>query len=355
MRRGSLQTMKSAANKVTQWFFHHQTLAGYLEPVMQRHLPAWREGAYRASVVSCRQMSQACIELVIRPQASWPRHKAGQHVSLSAEIDGRWMSRVFTLACSPEFYAQTGQLRLTIKTSPQGRFTSAILRVLTSTSWCNISLPAGDFVFPTDGKPVLMLAGGSGITPMIAMLTSHLKDTQAKVDLVYYARVNGHWLVSELAGLAREHPHFRYRLLTRAHDGEVEQHLPLDFKGSLLLCGPYSLTAAATAWAAEHSEIDVRQEFFGLVQPAPQHKSEHRLNLLNTQFQVNNQTNLLAQIEARGIKANRGCGIGICHQCQCTKRSGYVRDVRNGNLSDGGEELIQLCVSQPMSDLELVL
>ena len=48
-----------------------------------------------------------------------------------------------------------------------------------------------------------------------------------------------------------------------------------------------------------------------------------------------------------------GCGMGICHQCQCVKKKGLVKNIRTGQLSDYGEELIQLCVSQVMSDVEL--
>ena len=64
---------------------------------------------------------------------------------------------------------------------------------------------------------------------------------------------------------------------------------------------------------------------------------------------------LLSQFEAKKLPVQRGCGIGICHQCQCIKKSGVVRNLKTGELSDNGEQLIQLCVSQPVSDLELQL
>ena len=59
------------------------------------------------------------------------------------------------------------------------------------------------------------------------------------------------------------------------------------------------------------------------------------------------------QLLERGDPVNYGCKMGICHQCQCKKKSGVVKNIRTGEISDRGEELIQLCVSQVFTDLEL--
>ena len=68
---------------------------------------------------------------------------------------------------------------------------------------------------------------------------------------------------------------------------------------------------------------------------------------------VNNGATLLDQAEAAGLRPEAGCRMGICHPCTCRKLSGQVRDTRTGQLSDGGEEDIQICVSVPVGTVTL--
>ncbi|HAX29108.1 MAG TPA: hypothetical protein DCX94_14405, partial [Alteromonas macleodii] len=70
---------------------------------------------------------------------------------------------------------------------------------------------------------------------------------------------------------------------------------------------------------------------------------------------VDNQQTLLIQLQQAEQPVTYGCGMGICHQCQCVKKRGVVRDIRTGELSDSAEQLIQLCVSQAVTDLEIQL
>jgi len=70
---------------------------------------------------------------------------------------------------------------------------------------------------------------------------------------------------------------------------------------------------------------------------------------------IDNQQSLLSQLQQAEQPVTYGCGMGICHQCQCVKKRGVVRDTRTGELSDSAEQLIQLCVSQAVTDLEIQL
>ena len=70
---------------------------------------------------------------------------------------------------------------------------------------------------------------------------------------------------------------------------------------------------------------------------------------------VNTGTNLLEQAEAAGLTPESGCRMGICYSCTCKKTSGKVRDTRTGQISDAGEEDIQLCVSVPVGTVTLDL
>ncbi|MGZ3429737.1 MAG: 2Fe-2S iron-sulfur cluster-binding protein, partial [Polyangia bacterium] len=54
-------------------------------------------------------------------------------------------------------------------------------------------------------------------------------------------------------------------------------------------------------------------------------------------------------------RPRHGCRMGICKSCLCTKRAGAVRNLVTGAVSSEPDEEIQLCISVPLSDLELGL
>ena len=64
---------------------------------------------------------------------------------------------------------------------------------------------------------------------------------------------------------------------------------------------------------------------------------------------------LLERAEAAGLSPAFGCRMGICHTCTCRKTAGAVRNVLTGEISEPGEQDIQLCISVPAGDVALDL
>ncbi len=374
--------MTQVVNQFSKWFLHHQTFAGYVEPVMQVFKPAWRAGQFRAQVLHTKILSGDFLQVQLKPSKDWPVHIAGQHVSLTVEIDGRLLTRVFTVASSPQHFQKTGNIRLLIKTNKQGRFTGLLDNALTHGLWCNISAPAGDFVFNSFepsakfDPPVVFIAGGSGITPMLSMLNEHLTAFSAQpFNLIYYAKESEHQCVDELTALADKFNHFSFSLLTRKESSTSKKLLPraaaditsninVEEKPDIYCCGPAPFMQMVRTFA-NTNKLNYYQEAFGLQLPQSASTSDGSVQTsfnvsFNVSFngvphEVNANDVLLPQFEAKQLPVKRGCGIGICHQCQCVKKSGVVRNLKTSEVSDNGEQIIQLCVSQPMSDLELEL
>ncbi len=297
--------------------------------------------------------SDDAVELILRPRANWPTHQSGQHLSLTLEINGRLITRVFTIASSAKQVNEDNTLRLLIRTKVTGALT-AHLAALKQGERVNISQPYGTFTLPHSRQPLLMLAGGSGITPFIAMLQDIPKGDPRPITLLYYAKPNSHWLVSELAQLQSDLPGFEYQLLDRQRHGDVNALLPPHQGKQWLVCGPHSLYTQAVQ-LADQTNTPITSEHFSAM-PAVNveaTKAEFSLHRDGKRFVVDNQSTLLAHLQAYQQPVTVGCGMGICHQCQCVKKRGVVRDVRTGELSDSGEQLVQLCVSQAVSDVEL--
>ena len=341
-----------ALNQFSKWFLHHQTFSGYVEPIMQVFKPAWRSGMFRAQVTDTKVYDGGFLSVKLKPSKQWPSHVAGQHISLTVEINGRLLTRVFTIASSVKQYKKSGLVRLFIKTNPQGRFTGQLGDALTAGLWCNISAPGGDFIFKNTPDPVTFIAGGSGITPMIAMLDEHLEHRSQPVSLVYYAKAGEHVLDDELSKLASRFQHFSYLLLTRDKSCDITANINTASNPTIYCCGPNGFMETVSDFAQQHN-LAYFEESFGLQLPRLNDDSQFNVQFNNSQHVVSASDVLLNQFEAKKLPVKRGCGIGICHQCQCIKKSGVVRNLKTGELSDNGEQLIQLCVSQPMSDLEL--
>lgn len=353
-KRDLMTILTQVLDQFSKWFLHHQSFAGYMEPVMQAFKPAWRAGMFRAQVINVQELNGDYLSIQLKPSRKWPVHKAGQHISLTVEINGRLLTRVFTVASSAKHYNNTGVIRLLIKANSMGRFTGLLNGALEIGAWCNISKPSGEFTFKNAQTPNTFIAGGSGITPVIAMLDDHLSQTSQKTTLVYYAKENEHQCIDELNELAQQFKHFSFLLLNRKQSSDITTHIDVTEKPNIYCCGPVAFMQIVRNFANAHS-LNYYQEAFGLALPSTQNPSQFNVIVDNQEHKVRSNDVLLTQFEDKKLPVKRGCGIGICHQCQCIKKAGVVRNLKTGELSDNGEQLIQLCVSQPVSDLELQL
>ncbi|WP_223866708.1 FAD-binding oxidoreductase, partial [Candidatus Enterovibrio escicola] len=202
--------MKLLLDKFTDRIFHHASWKGYWEVLMQQVRPSWRDGHFRARVVTVKKLSTDMLEVLLMPERSWPTHVAGQHIALTIEINGRLTTRVFTIASGANTRQKEKQIRLVTKVKAQGALTP-YLHSCVPNQWVNISAPMGKFIWPKVKKPLLMIAGGSGITPFIAMLDDAVNSAQLNhtpVHLLYFAKPGEHVLLNELSAFSKRCKHF---------------------------------------------------------------------------------------------------------------------------------------------------
>ena len=344
--------MQGLLNKLSKILFHN-SLSGYLEPIMQAVMPAWRSGQSRAQIQNIALLREDVVRVVLKPESGWNCHDAGQHISLTIEMNGRLISRVFTIASSPNYYLDSNLIELVIRTHEDGMFTP-LLSKLALGQWVNISKPMGNFTLNSQVEHTTMLAGGSGITPFIAMLNEQNPQSSQAIHLIYYAQSHSHLLIGELTSLLTKLPNFSFELLNRTEHGSFEKYINPKHTDELLVCGPEEMYLSAKKFA-EHKKIKFRAEHFRAMQikKSTDKESTFVARLNEEVINVSAQRSLLSEFQAQGKPVQFGCGMGICHQCLCKKKYGIVKDIRNGAISDNGEELIQLCVTHPLTDLEL--
>jgi cytochrome-b5 reductase len=111
----------------------------------------------------------------------------GQHISIQANIDGKNVMRSYTPTSLDN---DKGYFELVVKTYPQGNI-SKYLAGLKEGDSVQVRGPKGKFVYEKNLSPhLLMIAGGTGITPMFQIIKSSLADPTDKTQLaLVYANV----------------------------------------------------------------------------------------------------------------------------------------------------------------------
>ena len=234
---------------------------------------AWR----LATITDIREETVAARTLVLDVPA-WPGHVAGQHVDvrLTAE-DGYTAQRSYSLASPPS------TVELTIQRVPRGEVSTWLCDVAMVGDQFELRGPVGGYFTwtPERTEPVLLVAGGSGVVPLMAMVRSRaaagsrvpfrLVYSVRDPDSIYYAeelvrRVRDDQGLDVTLVYTRQTPPGWSRPAGRL-DAVVlaEAGWPADLEPLVYVCGPTGFVEAAAQLlvSAGHDAARVRTERFG--------------------------------------------------------------------------------------------
>jgi ferredoxin-NADP reductase len=231
-----------------------------------------------ARVLELVEETPRCTSLILEPP-DWPGHRAGQHVDvrLTAE-DGYQAQRSYSIASGPE----DAQLLLTIERLDDGEVSPYLVNELRPGDELELRGPIGGyFVWErSSGGPLLLIAGGSGVVPLRAMLRHHVATGgDAAARLLYSTRSLDEVLYRhELESLTSDHGVGVHVALTRAwpedwegHRGRISPELlrnvswPPDEHPLIYICGPTGFVEAIAGQLVEagHDPRAIRTERFG--------------------------------------------------------------------------------------------
>ncbi|WP_164852410.1 flavin reductase family protein [Rheinheimera riviphila] len=347
------------------------SLLSYLEPLIRLVRPTFRAHVSHAKLVQIQQHGNF-LHLTLRPGGRWQGFIPGQHLQLVLEINGRAISRTFSISSSLQLFLEQGLITLTIQQQPQGVISNQLQQLSEPTAVVyslpqlpiHLSAAQGSFTL-SQHQPALLLAAGSGITPIHAMLTSITRLTQP-LRLIYSYRGADQLLFAESwRELQQKFPLLQVQLIDTQSRGrvtvaEVTAWLFQQPDSQIYVCGP---TSFSQSWLHQLALLkvppaNIKQESFGLGALRPENGAQSlhpiRVTLAAQQLTVQSgDGSLLQSLEAAGLDPAYGCRRGICMQCLCQKSQGVVRNLVTGETSDAGPGQIQLCISQPLSAVEL--
>jgi ferredoxin-NADP reductase len=351
----------------------------------------WRDFRVVRRVYEDEAHTQCSFHLEPLDGAPLPPFKPGQFLTLDLspadQGEARTLTRCYSLSDQPEACGY----RITVKRVPAppdrpelppGLASNHLHDRVQAGDVLKLRAPSGHFhIDAASGVPVVLVAGGIGITPMMSMLRWCLAEQPQRVIHLYYGlrHLGEQVFKAQLEQLASTCPNFHlYVVCSRPRPGDVPGrdyqhvgHVDLDLLRQSLphgphqfyLCGPpammESLVPALAAWGVP--QPDIHFEAFG---PAsvrlPGAEVEPLAAPLEVKFRRSGRTlswdgqdaSLLDLAERCGLAVESGCRSGACGSCETRLLEGSVRyaqapsrDVTPGHCL--------LCVAVPRSALAL--
>ena len=297
---------------------------------LDRQLDFWRSELAprpRARIASAQTETHDLSTLALEPLFPWTGHRAGQFVTIGVEIDGVRFQRCYSLSSAP-------------RSAP----TITVKRVGKVSSWLHanvgaiveLGLPQGGFVLPPTARKLLLVTGGSGISPAMSILRERRLDdivfvhaARSKKDVPFVDELRAAGAILYLDDVNGRVDRDRLR------DAVPDLHERIT-----MLCGPPPMMESlAPEWDAMPERLVL--ERFVPARPTGIRKiAKTRLTLLEA-------------LEHAGERPASGCRMGICNTCVCRKQAGIVENVITGVRSHAGEEDIHLCISRAVTDVEI--
>jgi nitric oxide dioxygenase len=145
----------------------------------------------------------------------------GQYIGMRLVIDGEEVRRNYSLSAM----ANGREYRISVKREPNGKVSNYLHTRVNENDTVELFAPAGDFKLEHTDKPLVLISGGVGITPTLAMLQAAL-NTDRPVHFIHSARHGGvHAFRDAIDALAARYPRLkRFYCYEQHRAGDADAH-----------------------------------------------------------------------------------------------------------------------------------
>jgi len=349
-----------------------------LDPAIDPHRRRW--AGYRPVRVAALQREPGDVTRVTLEALDaglLPDYQAGQYISIRfSSVPGHGeVTRTYSLTGAAE-QANRNTYQIAVKRVRDGILSNHIADNLQCGDIVRMQAPGGNFVIPIRiAQPVVLIAGGIGITPFISYLESLPSMASPPEVVLHYANINSstHAFKTRLEELATRLPCLTlinyyeaplaedrvgadYQSLGRISSCSIQEHY-IERRARFYMCGPGPMMSAVTEALAARGvpKFDVfKEEFRAPAAPMPGGAQKFNVHFARSQCKATwspADGSLLAFGEALGISMPSGCRVGQCESCVLDILSGQVRHL--SPMADATEDKCFTCRAIPGSDLVL--
>ncbi len=331
----------------------------FSEPAAPAPASIAAERASTLDLVIARRQEQGqgivVLELVDPEGGKLPPFEPGAHVDVEVSPG---LVRQYSLCSDP---ADRRAYRLGVLLEPASRGGSAAIHAsFQAGTRVRIGLPRNLFRLAAEAGRTILIGGGIGVTPVMAM-AYHLHSETRDFTLHYCARTPATAaFLSELNGAGfcdRVRLHFDNGAEPQRFDPARDLPQPAD-DVHLYVCGPEGFMAWVIVEAQRRGYVEqqIHREYFKSSVDASGQAFDVVLSRSRRRIRVGEGSTIVAALAHAGVKITTSCEEGICGTCLCTVLSGTPdhRDVYLTEEEKAANDQMLVCCSRSQTP-ELVL
>ncbi|OTG83597.1 flavin reductase family protein [Acinetobacter sp. ANC 4648] len=327
---------------------------------LQKVNPLWSVHQALGKVVQKEHTATHTVCLTLQTNRYFNQGQAGQHHPVTVEYQGRRYERTYSLTA-----LDANHVLLTAKKVEQGIVSQYLTEQAKIGDVLEFGQPYGDML-ATDTQPIVLLAAGSGITPMFSLikaLTKTKKKNQQPIQLLYWVKKHTDVAFKPyFKQLAEQNSNFKFQIFytqeERADSRLNEQHVNLIqnlASHTVYACGPSGFVTKASTLFADAQIF--KSEAFSLTPTISDDVGFIQVTLTksNKSISIPKGQSILVGLEQQNIKPEHGCRMGICNKCVCNKAQGATKNLVNGSENTEPGHPLKICVNTAQTDLVIDL
>ena len=341
-------------------------LTEFAESVVDRHTanfwlqkinPLWSIHQALGKVVKKEEAAHDMESLTIQINRHFQMGQAGQHHPVYVDVQGIRYERTYSLT---QLDAQ--HVLLSVKKVDQGKVSHWLCEQTQIGDILEFGQPYGDMKLTVNDPELILLAAGSGITPMLSLLKRLDHTTQLKtqpVHLMYWVKQHADAAFKTyFEQLATQYPSFQFSIFY-TQEPDADQRLNADHltgltqidQATVYACGPSGFVATVDALFGEAKIL--KTEAFSMSQFTNDEVGFVNITLTksNKILSIPKGQSILASLEQQNVKPQHGCRMGICNKCACNKVEGSTQSLVNGTQNSEPGNFLKICVNTAQTDL----
>jgi len=334
--------------------------------------------------------SVVAFEIPIESQNAF-KFRQGQHLTLKADINGEDVRRSYSLCSSP----LENEWKIAVKLIPGGKFSTYINDTVKVGDIIEVMAPSGTFGVDCNtvkSKNYLFFAAGSGITPVLSMIKTHLKAEPNSTCKLFYVNKTAKSIIfkEELEQLRNTYfgrLEIYYFLTTERRDIDLfngrfddekmkvltKTFIDIPDTGEVFLCGPEQMVNYVSNYLIEaglpkeliHFELFVtglsEEDIKRAERLAKQNVEGTNVTIIDggKEFfftMTKEYDNILDAALGAGADLPFACKGGVCSTCKCKVKEGEVEMKVNYALEEHevNQNLVLSCQAVPTTDKVVV-